>query len=126
LIGAIDNADQVKYVNVSLDESSARTLGADSYLGALVDTGQMLSNIHSGDFNLYSDASNAISAWLDGQTIQFAGAGADPHRRISGSSGQGAGPLASRPIKEALGRPPQTVPADAGCGHPPIPPDWQA
>lgn len=68
--GAVDNANTGN-VTVSLDSSSKWVVTADSYVTAITDSMEKLSNIESNGFTVYYDSSNSSNSWLNGQTINL-------------------------------------------------------
>jgi hypothetical protein len=73
--GAVDGRNQGQSVSVVLDDNSSWTLTADAHVDALTDAKADLSNLQSGGFKLYYDASNATNAWLSGKTYTLQGGG---------------------------------------------------
>ncbi len=73
--GAVDTSNVGGSVSVSLDGASSWTLTADSHVDALTDAAGDLSNIQSGGFMLYYEASNPECAWLKGMTYPLPGGG---------------------------------------------------
>lgn len=73
--GAVDGQNRGQSVSVMLDGNSSWTLTADSHVEALIDAKADLTNLQSGGFTLYYDASNAANAWLSGKTCALQGGG---------------------------------------------------
>lgn len=73
--GAMNSAKTALSAAVSLDSTSTWTLTGTSYVTVLSNTLSSCTNIISGGYNLYYDASNTANSWLNSQTIALSGGG---------------------------------------------------
>lgn len=74
LNGAIDTANTGD-VTVSLDATSSWTVTKDSYVSAITDKSESLTNIISNGHTIYYDSSNSNNSWLNGKTITLSDGG---------------------------------------------------
>lgn len=75
LEGTVNGDNQAARLSLSLDDTSAWTLTGDSYVHALTNVLEDLSNIYSNGFSLYYDAEVEQNAWLQGETWPLQGGG---------------------------------------------------
>lgn len=62
-------------VSIALDETSKWVVTGDSYVSALINEDETLSNIISNGNTIYYDANHASNEWLSGETIELSDGG---------------------------------------------------
>lgn len=73
--GAINSANTAREITVSLAADATWQLTGDSYLDVLRNEDDTLSNLISGGFTVYYDATRKENAWLNGDTYALSDGG---------------------------------------------------
>ncbi len=75
LTGSINEENTAKEVIVSLDKESKWNVTGTSYVTAITDEDESLSNIISNGNTIYYDSSNSTNSWLNGETVTLSDGG---------------------------------------------------